>query len=181
VHAQPPRSARLEVGVELGVRAVESRSLAELDDGAGMESVVPMVEAKRGGLRIRVPVDGPTGPVLDQLLHLEQVGEVGVERQAHADPDGFVPVAVDDDVLVEAVGHEPMAMHGDGLGRCRVEVRHREEEGGGRIVGLVRGQPLQGVVVDRQAEEGEVPRVVLEEARDRALLHVATEVGYEKG
>ena len=158
VHAGLP----LPVGRDLDLErqpALLGLGLVGGDEGLAHEVLSPIAqhEAAVADLAVQLAL------LLQRVLHLEDVREIGVRGEVQANPDGLGRVVQHDQVLVDAVADRALANHRE-LGvlvdrpRGRVEEELRRE-----VIDVVRGQHLERTPLDRQDPSRQESGVAMEQ------------------
>ena len=151
-----------------------------LDHGRRVEQLMPVLEAQATVCLVRGGVSAVLAESL--LLDLEQVGEVRPQPHTHLDGNRRGRVTGEDDVVVQAVAHEPPAVDGQGLGPDPGEIRIGEEEARRVVVEFVRGQQPGRRAPDGQHVGRQEPSVLVEQPAHRARWNVPSGVGeHERG
>jgi len=147
---------------------------AEADDGAAAVALAVLRERDGTCARLGRVAPAPEGPV---LLRLHHVGEIGGEGEL--DPHALLLVGVvgHDQVLVDALRHEPVA--GDGQRRL-VLVLSRADDSCREVVDDPAGERSERLSVNGQGPAREVAHVLVEEALGLALRDVAVRRGVEE-
>ncbi len=100
--------------------------------------------------------------LLERILHLEQVGEVGACFDAQLELDPFAGVIEEGEVFVDAVPDRAPADQREARIAVNGSPRRGEEELGGEVPISADGQHAGRAAVDRQAPAREVTRVAVE-------------------
>ena len=143
------------------------------------ERVAPVTEDERVLLDAREAL----ALLLQGVLDLEQVGEVGIGVEAEFELDRLGVVIQDSDVLVEAVADRAVAMDGHRWVLVDRSRRRDEEMFRREVLRLVSREHLERRAVRRQMPEREEASVAVEEAVRLVgrCVDVAAQVADEEG
>ena len=175
-----PDLPRRQRQLEDEVVALDRRVLGRVDPGRRVEVAVPVLEEQE--VARRVVAGRQRSALLDlHVLDLEEVGEVAAAREPHRHRDLLVQVVVQEHHLVERLVDRAVALDREALGGHVRQRWRRQEEGSRVVVGVRRAEDDPAHVLDREHEPVQEPRVLVEEARDRAVVDVARRVGQHEG
>ncbi len=147
-----------------------------LERRLGGEALVGVAERETGPVGGRSPHD-LLRSITDPVLHLEQVGEVVVDRKAELDPDWLAEVALELEPLVEPVTHEAQPAQADAVRLEALEPWVGQDELGRVVVDDPGAQDQERRAVDRQRPAAQEPRIGVDKSADRAPWNVADRVG----
>lgn len=140
-----PLAVRLDLDLERQAALVDSGGLARRDSRRATKHL-PLVPENE------LPSTNPSGVrplLLERVLDLEEVGEVGAGLNPNGQVHWFVGVVQDRQVLVEAGAHGPLADHRElGVDVDGPRARH-EEEARLEVLQIVDGERTQPLTIDR--------------------------------